>query len=174
MGLNWSNSTIKKAQHAKFFFRWAHLLLNFAEAANHVVGPNDAAKYGLSSKDAISYLRKRNTYDNAPGLSVDTYLDEVANAGHAKFDEFVKNERRLETCFEGMRFYDLRRWSTSLTELNKAAHGVDINKINETTFTYSKVEVENRNFKSAYLPIPYSEIMKMSNLVQNEGWDGWN
>ena len=22
--------------------------------------------------------------------------------------------------------------------------------------------------------IPYSEILRMSNLVQNEGWDGWN
>ncbi len=174
MGLNWSNSTVKKAQHAKFYFRWAHLCLNFAEAANHVVGPTDASKYGLSAKEAISYLRSRKTYDNAAGLTTDPYLDEMAQAGADKFDEFVKNERRLETCFEGMRFYDLRRWSTSLSELNQAAHGVDIVKVSDNVFTYSKVEVETRNFKSAYLPIPYSEIMKMSNLVQNEGWDGWN
>jgi hypothetical protein len=173
MGLNWSSSTIKKAQHAKFYLRWAHLVLNFAEAANHVVGPTDAAKYGLSAKNAISYLRSRKTYDNANGFSSDPYLDEVASAGSLKFDDFIKNERRLETCFEGMRFYDLRRWTTNLAELNNAVHGIDINKIDNVTYTFSKVEVEKRNFKSAYLPIPFTEMMKMSNLVQNEGWEGW-
>jgi len=173
MGLNWSNSTIKKAQHAKFFFRWAHLCLNFAEAANHVVGPLNTVKYGLSAKDVIKDLRARKTYDNAAGFTADPFLEEVALAGDVKFDELVKNERRLETCFEGLRFYDLRRWSTTLNDLNNPAHGVDIVKT-ETSTTYSKVEVEARNFKSAYLPIPYSEIIKMSNLVQNEGWDGWN
>lgn len=174
MGLNWSNSTILRAQHAKFFYHWANLCLNFAEAANHVVGPTDATKYGISAKQAIGYVRSRKTYDNAAGISVDPYLDEVATAGTDKFNSFVKNERRLETCFEGMRFYDLRRWSTSLSELNNTAHGIDIVKNTDNSFTYNKVDVETRNFKSAYLPIPYSEIMKMSNLIQNEGWDGWN
>ena len=42
----------------------------------------------------------------------DPYLVEVAAAGEVPFDAFVKNERRIETCFEGMRFYDLRRWTT--------------------------------------------------------------
>jgi hypothetical protein len=174
MGLNWSNTTIKKAQHAKFFFRWAHMCLNFAEAANHVVGPVDASKYGLSAKTAIQYLRTRKTYDNATGITVDPYLDEISASGTDPFNEFVKNERRLETCFEGMRFYDLRRWTTNLTDLNKTAHGVKIVKNADNTFTYTTVDVENRNYKSAYLPIPYSEILKSGKLEQNEGWDSWN
>lgn len=174
MGLNWSNTTIKKAQHAKFYFRWAHMCLNFAEAANHVVGPTDASKYGLSAKTAIQYLRSRKTYDNATGFTTDPYLDEVATYGTDVFNEFIKNERRLETCFEGMRFYDLRRWTTNLADLNKTAHGVKIIKNADNTFSYSTVDVESRNFKSAYLPIPYSEILKSSKLEQNEGWDNWN
>lgn len=173
MGLNWSESSIRRAQHAKFFYRWAHVCLTFAEAANQVVGPTDFSKYGISAKEAIGYLRSRRTYDNANGITSDPYLDEVANAGVEAFNSFVLNERRLETCFEGMRFFDLRRTTTTLAELNKAAHGVDIVKTG-ANFSYTKVEVEPRNFKSAYLPIPYSEIMKMSNLEQNEGWDGWN
>jgi hypothetical protein len=32
---------------------------------------------------------------------------------------------------------------------------------------------EGRAYKSAYLPIPYVEILRMSKLEQNEGWDGW-
>ena len=38
---------------------------------------------------------------------------------------------------------------------------------------YSVIEVEQRNFDSSYQwygPIPKSEILKWSNLVQNKGW----
>lgn len=174
MGLNWSDASINRQPHSKFFIRWAHMCLAFAEAANHVVGPTDASKYGISAKDAIKYLRARRTNDNVIGLTVDPYLDEVANEGKENFSNFVKNERRIETCFEGMRFYDLRRWTTDLTELNKAARGVKIIKNTDGTFSYQYIEVEPRTYKSAYLPIPYDEILKMKSLVQNEGWDGWN
>jgi hypothetical protein len=182
MGLNWSDATISRLPHSKFYIRWTHMCLTFAEAANHVVGPNDAARYGISAKTAIQYLRARKTTDGTAGISAavpgdaDDYLTEVASTGAAEFDALVKNERRIETCFEGIRFYDLRRWTTDLTNLNKSVHGaiVTINE-GDGSFTYDlNYEVEDRTFSSAYLPLPYSEILRMSNLVQNEGWDGWN
>jgi hypothetical protein len=175
MGLNWSDNSINRQPHSKFYIRWAHMCLIFAEAANHVVGPNDAARYGLSAKAAIQYLRTRKTYDGQNGIATDPYLDEVANAGITEFDKLVKNERRIETCFEGMRFYDIRRWTTDLTDLNKAVHGASIQKNTDGTYTYNlNYVVESRIYKSAYLPIPYSEILRMRNLVQNEGWETWN
>lgn len=174
MGLNWSDGSVNRQPHSKFFFRWAHMLLTFAEAANHVVGPIDAGMYGLSARDAMQYLRSRKTYDGVAGYTTDPYLDEVAAAGEAVFDEFVKNERRIETCFEGIRFYDMQRWSTSLAEMNNAVHGAKIIQNPDGTFTYDlNEEVEKRQFNSAYLPIPYDEILRMSKLVQNEGWDSW-
>jgi len=180
MGLNWSDASINRQPHSVFFIRWAHMALAFAEAANQVVGPNDAGKYGISAKTAIQYLRARTTPDGAEGISsavpgvADTYLEEVAGLGKEAFNELVKNERRLETCFEGMRFFDIRRWTTDLTALNEAVHGARIQKEGDT-FSYDlNHSVENRSFSSAYLPIPYSEILRMSNLVQNEGWQGWD
>lgn len=181
MGLNWSDPSINRQPHSKFYIRWAHMCLVFAEAANHVVGPTNAAKYGISARTAIQYLRARKTPDGANGLSPvvpnapDSYLTEVAGQGETAFDALVKNERRIETCFEGMRFYDLRRWTTSLDDLNKEVHGVNITRNDDGTFSYDlNYEVEARTYNSAYLPIPYSEILRMSNLIQNEGWDGWN
>jgi hypothetical protein len=54
-------------------------------------------------------------------------------------------------------------------------HGASIQKNTDGTFTYNlNYEVEPRVFQSAYLPIPYTEMLRMSNLIQNEGWDGWN
>ena len=171
--VNWSDASINRQPHSKFFIRWAHMCLAFAESANHVGGPLNT-KYGLSAKDAISYLRKRKTYDNANGLTVDPYLDKVALLGENAFDALVKNERRIETCFEGTWFFDLRRWSTNLNELNKAVHGVKIIKNDDNTFSYDfNYEVQKRQFNSAYLPIPYADMLRMSKLTQNEGWDNW-
>jgi hypothetical protein len=180
MGLNWSDASVSRQPHSKFFIRWAHMVLAFAEAANHVVGPNDATKYGLSAKAAIKYLRTRKTYDNTNGLSAtDPYLDEVATAGEAAFDALVKNERRIELCFEGSRFFDLRRWTTDAdwqSVINQPVHGAGITlNPDGTTFTYDlNMEVEPRLFQSPYLPIPYNEVLRMSKLVQNEGWETWN
>lgn len=174
MGLNWKDASINRQPHSKFYIRWAHMILNFAEAANHVVGPTDAAKFGLSAKDAIKYLRTRKSYDGAAGFATDPYLDEVSAGGESTFDQFVKNERRIETCFEGFRFYDLRRWGTPLAELNKPVHGAHIIKNADGTFTYDlNFEVEDRQFSSHFLPIPYDEMLRMDKLVQNEGWEAW-
>ena len=157
------------------------MCLVFAEAANHAAGPTDESKYGISAKTAIQYLRARKTPDGADGISPavpgtgDDYLEEVALAGEAAFDALVKNERRIETCFEGLRFFDLRRWTTDLTELNKAVHGAGITQNPDMSFSYDLNYVASRrSYSSAFLPIPYNEILMMSNLVQNEGWDGWN
>ena len=173
MGLNWSDNSINRQPHSKFFIYWAQMCLTFAEAANQFEGP-EGAKYGLSAKDAMAYLRKKDNTDGGKGFSTDPYLTEVASLGKAAFNEFVKNERRLETCFEGTRFYDLRRWTTNLTALNKPVHMAKIQKNADGTFTYNLDQVvEIRAYPSAYLPIPYDEMLRMSNLVQNEGWDAW-
>jgi hypothetical protein len=173
MGLNWSDASINRQPHAKFFIRWAHIVLTFAEAANQVAGPTDGARYGLSAADAMKYLRTRKSYDGAAGFESDPYLVEVSGS-KASFDMFVKNERRIETCFEGMRFFDLQRWTTTLDQMNKPVHGVLVTKNGDGNFSYNyNFEVEKRNLKSAYLPIPYQEILRMNKLVQNEGWDEW-
>jgi hypothetical protein len=175
MGLDLNATTKDIQRHSRFLVRWAHMCLIFAEAANHVVGPTNSTQYGISAREAIQYLRARKTYDGSNGITTDPYLDEVAAAGEVPFDELIKNERRIETCFEGMRFYDLRRWSTTLTDLSKPVHGVKITKNPDDSFSYDlNYEVENRVYKSAYIPIPYDEMLRMSKLVQNEGWDTWN
>lgn len=171
-GLNWEESSVSKMPHSKFLIRWTHMVLCFAEAANHVAGPNGTVE-GLSAKEAISWLRSRKTYDGAPGIENDTYLERVSVMGEKAFDEFLRNERRIETCFEGTWFYDLRRWSTSLGALNKIIYRPEITK-SGSSFTYDYwTEVEQRVFSSAFLPIPFKEMKNIQGMVQNEGWTNW-
>ncbi|WP_342084073.1 RagB/SusD family nutrient uptake outer membrane protein [Dyadobacter sp. OTU695] len=173
MGLNWSDNSINRQPHSKFFIRWEHMLLTFAEAANQVEGP-DGGKYGMSAKEAMQYLRQKDNSDGGKGFEKDPYFTEIASKGKAAFNEFIKNERRIETCFEGLRFFDLRRWTTSLSDLNKPVRMAKITRNSDGTFQYKLDEVvEARSYSSAFLPIPYDEMLRMSNLVQNDGWEAW-
>lgn len=171
-GLNWEESSVSKMPHSKFLIRWTHMVLCFAEAANHVAGPQGTVE-GLTAKQAISWLRSRKTYDGADGIQNDTYLDQISVMGEKAFDEFLRRERRIETCFEGTWFFDLRRWSTSLGTLNKIIYRPEIKK-SGLDYSYDYwTEVEKREFSSAFLPIPFKEMKNISGMIQNEGWTNW-
>ena len=168
---NWnaSDADVQKGTRSIFFFDWTQMCLAFAEAANKVVGPTDSGTYGFSARQALAYLRARSTSDGTPGIgaTADPYLDECAAAGKEAFDALVRNEWRIETCFEGNRMLDLRRWGL-LDQLNKSVSGVTI-----TGSTYTHSVVESRSFASLWLPIPYLEMRKSDQMVQNEGWESY-
>lgn len=100
------------------------LYLNFAEAANEAFGPTDS-RYGFSAADALAKIRERAGIDSDPstGGYQDQYLDDAAAAGAAEFRDLLHNERRVELCFEGFRFWDVRRLNESL---NHTIRGVNV------------------------------------------------
>lgn len=177
--LNWNDKNVKKAAHMKFFYRWETMMLIFAEAASEYDGPETTKWDGITPKEALRRLRARQTYDGTTNSysNNDTYLN-VAAQDPDKFRELVHNERRIELCFEGTRFWDIRRWAKSVDEINKPVHMINTRYVGDDgenkKFEYSISEVENRNFPSLYIPIPYKEILKADKLEQNEGWNTWS
>ena len=88
--------------------------------------------------------------------------------------ELIRNERRIELCFEGWRFWDLRRWKADITE---TAKGVKITNTSTGKLYDYNLSVETRNFKGKsvadqyyYGPVPYAQILNFPSLVQNAGW----
>lgn len=147
------------------YFRYAEVLLNFAEAANEAYGA-DVVPPGatLSARDAINQVRSRTGVQMPPvaaGLSKDAFRD------------VVRYERRVELSFEEHRFYDVRRWKIADVTENKPAGGITITK-SGSTFTYApKVALDGRHFetKHYWLPIPRAEILASDNqLQQNSGY----
>lgn len=158
-------TTSQGAKHFGARIRYTEIFLDYAEAANEAQGPKaNVGGANYSAYDVIKALRKR----AGVGGENDPYLEECAQSKD-KMRELIRNERRLELCFENHRFWDLRRWNANLTE---AAKGVKITTDTDGKLVYTPIEVEARDYKDymIYGPIPYSEVLKWSSLQQNDGW----
>ena len=169
------SSSLIEQQHIYPRIRYTEIFLAYAEAANDAWGPKtDGAGVGFTAYDVIKAIRERaGLGTDEYGLKLpdgDVYLEECA-ADQAKMTNLIRNERRIELCFENKRFWDLRRWMMPLDETVK---GVKIDRNEETgELTYNLIEVEERKYNSSYQcygPIPKSEMLKWSNLMQNKGW----
>ena len=153
--------------HLQIRIRYTEIFLDYAEAANEAEGPKahvGGADY--SAYDVIKAIRQR------AGLGqngYDAYLEQCAQSKE-KMRELIRNERRLELCFENHRFWDLRRWKA---QLNTPAKGISITTdANTGNLNFKPVQVEERKYDDYmyYGPIPYSEMLKYDALKQNDGW----
>jgi tetratricopeptide (TPR) repeat protein len=107
----------------------------------------------------------------------DTYLNSVRNraqlANVTATMDAIKLERRLELCFEDVRFQDLIRWGDAITLLAKqgetypvmASNGIVTYK--STGNTEGKFGFQERNY---LFPFPSTEIQLNKSILQNNGW----
>lgn len=168
-GIDLTEGSSTQAQHVWPIFRYAEILLNYAEALLEATrnpdftGSADNVVYTLSPRQALNQIRQR---VNMPDITV---------TGYDSFRQRLRNERRIELAFEGHRFWDLRRWKTgsSTTEIT----GLTITPLSyseETgyTFSYEKKIVQRRIWEERmnYYPIKDTELFNNKHLVQNEGW----
>ncbi|MBN9297357.1 MAG: RagB/SusD family nutrient uptake outer membrane protein [Filimonas sp.] len=166
MGKFESSGSYSNQNHHVILFRYAEILLNYAEALNEANGP------GATSGDvynALKDIRKRAGItagtDNLYGLPATTTKDDMR--------EIIRNERRIELAFEEQRFWDIRRWKTAESVMNAPVKGMRIAKSPTGTYTYTVQDVAPSTFdktKMYWYPIPYSEIETNINMTQNPGW----
>ena len=153
--LTQGQSIINGSSQSWFVFRYAEVLLNYAEAA---------VELGMipEAKDKINMIRSR--------------------AGIAELDdaditiERVRNERNVELAFENHRWWDFRRWRTSNLLLNnwwpeKLKTYFDIQQ-NAYRFERGICGKFSKTFdpKVYYERIDPSEISKNPNLIQNPSY----
>lgn len=122
-------------------FRYAEILLIYAEAKNEISGPDQ------SVYDAINKVRTRPSVNMPaipPGLSKD------------QMRQVIRHERRIELVLEGTRYSDLRRWKTAEGILNGLADPGGIRVFTNKDYLW---------------PIPGKEFdIEGTKLVQNPGY----
>lgn len=155
-------STANAFYHTWVTYRLGEFYLNYAEAVFKYLGTPYAtsSEFPMSAAEAVNQTRGRVQMPDVPGgLSNDAFWDKY------------KNERMVELAFEGHRFWDVRRWK----EADKHFKSIDqmkITKNGDGSFSYSRRTVDRLWDDKMYLfPIPQSDLVKNSNLVQNPGWD---
>jgi hypothetical protein len=156
---NFETQTAYSNQYHDFvYFRYAEVLLNFAEARNEFSGP-DAEVYS-----ALHKIRKRaqlSPYTLDLGISKDSMR------------QVIRNERRKELAFEEHRYWDIRRWKIAGQVYNKPLHGIKIIKNSLGELVYTEMPVITTKFdesKMYFYPIPYNEVASNKNMTQNPGW----
>ena len=160
-GLNLTQG--QTAQHNWVAYRFAEVLLNYAEAVNEAWGPSMVpAGYPISAAQALQAVRDRASV-SLPAVDAGT-VDSFRNA--------VKHERQVELAFEDHRYWDLLRWKDAMTVLNSPVQGVKISR-SGSAYTYKVVDVADRTFgaRNYYLPLMHSEIVNAGGtLQQNPGY----
>jgi len=172
-------SNVQNDHHLTPLLRRAEVYFNLVEALNEAVGPN-ATLEGAGPQTAADILTDiRSKYLTEVGT--DPYLRSLATDKET-FRPLIQNERRLEFAFENMRYFDMRRWLLPLEKLSEPIRGMRVNQALDGSYTYFGTNpnesnedfiIESRQFndeKYYYGPIPYSEIIKSPNIVNNLGW----
>ena len=142
-------------------FRYAEILLSYAEAANEYFGNPDQSD-GTLKTTALEALN---------AVRANAGMPDVTATSYAAFTDAVRREWRVEFAFEDHRFWDVRRWkigSSTQTQVYGVSIVPDGNKLE-----YSRKLIENRTWNDRmYLyPIPQSELFCNTNLnPQNTGW----
>jgi len=158
--VNYNPTGRNTKKHYDARIRYTEIFLAYAEAANEAWGPDGKGTFSFSARDVIGAIRKR-----AGITQNDEYLASIISKDDMR--ALIRNERRLELCFEGFRFWDLRRWKADLTE---PAKGINITR---NSASYTVVDVEERAYDNSFMhygPLPYNECLKWDALVQNDGW----
>ena len=139
--------------------RYAEVLLNKAEACYHL---NQTAE----ANAAVKVIRDR------VGLP---YTDK----GGAALWDAIRQERKVELAYEGLWYWDLRRWGVAHKQYPEGLtgyqqHGLKIESNGDGTFTYTYVSVDDqdRNFpeKMYRFPMPAGELNNNALVEQYPEW----
>lgn len=143
--------------------RLGELYLNYAEACVETNNLDQAKIY-------INKIRER--------AGIPTLEEAWGGIGVAltqdKLREIVRQERMIELYLEHQNFWDMRRWLLAGDLFNKVPEGMNVDGTTISSFSRkTKLTGIIRNFTTPthyLLPIPFGEVQKNPNLVQNPGY----
>ena len=141
--------------------RLSELYLNYAEALN---------EHQPGHADILTYLNAVRTRAGLPKIATGLSQEQMR--------EEIRKERRVELCFEGKRFFDVRRWKMVDKKGYQQGgnfHGMDMSKGNSLSspdFHKRIVAIKRAPWNDRYYFLPWgqAEIDRNKQLVQAPGY----
>src|SRR5438094_285643 len=156
------NAQFTRQEVPWIFFRYAEVLLNYAEASIEL---NELG-------DAVNVLNQIRLRAGMPPFS--------AGLGQAALRDEYRNERRVEMVFEEQRFFDVRRWMIAPAVLSKVAGGINIfvegtSSTDRSTwknyrYVIDTIQARAWDNKLYFMPIHINELNRNGLLKQNPGY----
>ena len=143
--VNWANAPYSwstKSDQDYIMFRYAQVLLMYAECKNEASGPDQ------SVYDAVNMVRAR------PGINMPALPVGLDKAG---MRDRIRHERIVELGMEGLHYWDIKRWKTAETI---------IPTVQDRGGLFRKFDPA----KHYLFPFPLSELDRNPNLKQNAGY----
>ncbi len=139
-------------------YRLANVYLDYAEALNES-NPGDA--------DILKYV---NLIRERAGIPQYGSANLPAPVGQAAVRAAIRKERRVELCFENVRFFDTRRWKIAETTDNGLIMGLNIGQDLPNFLQVVPFETRVFNKRHYLFPIPSKDVNSDDAMVQNPGW----
>lgn len=153
-------------------FRYAEILLNYAEALNELEGAyseGDITVTGRNENEILNAFNQIRYRAGLPGLTALPSREEMR--------DLIKRERRIEFACEGLRYHDIRRWGDANSAYNRPVLGMNIKAGKSQREAFHTITTLNDDkarryfdYKNNFWPIPKSAMNKNNKLVQNPGW----
>jgi hypothetical protein len=142
-------------QNIWIYFRYAEVLLNYAEACLMLGDIPTATTY-------INMIRNR--------AALPDFTGDITVA--------LRQERNIELFGEEIRWYDIRRWKILEATLSPPNYGIDIMEIKNLdgtyTTTWTRLVSQQANVPGVrmyWIPIATDELKKAPQLIQNPGYE---
>jgi hypothetical protein len=161
----WSSSTV--VNYPWPAIRLADVYLLYAEALNESLAVPSQEVY-----DYVNKIRARAGLQTVESSWSNYSTNPTKYTTKIGMRAIIHQERNIELCFEGARYWDLLRWKTAGQELNGNVKGWNIRGTTpelyyiETTLFAQKFDVP----RDYLFPIATDDILKNQNLVQNPNW----
>lgn len=171
------------ATYSTPLLRLADIYLTYAEAVFESTGSHTASAPGssLTAEDAVNIVRSRAGQPDV-ATALPHYTQAQPNSCELDSDDpfrlLYRNERAVELAYEGVYWFDIRRWKRAHlkdgTQLTALAYDTKKNGsffvVKEETIT--RVDKQQFIFKDAHywMPFPTSMTRFSADWEQNPGW----
>ena len=138
-------------------FTYSEILLSYAEALNEA----DYAGNKALVCNLLDQIRHR-------GGIIGNVANRADLNSQTAMRNFIHKERTIELAFEEHRWWDVRRWNVAGEALGRDIYGIDVAA--DGTITRKVAQQRKWQDKFYLYPIPETEVWKIGQDFQNEGW----